>query len=113
MLEGRLGQMLGMAGQVDLAVAAEDASVRRDQDGRVVAFGFAGLDRQLGIAEIETDAESGRRLEERPCRRVGHLALEESIDLALILHPPARKERGEGELGKDHELRAGLMRLAQ
>src|SRR4051812_29379191 len=36
MLERRLRQMLGMAGQVDLAVAADDISVRIDQDRGVV-----------------------------------------------------------------------------
>ena len=42
----------------------------------------------------------------------GHLALEEGVDLPLILHPPAREEGGERELGKDHEIAAARMRLA-
>src|SRR5260370_35259265 len=101
MLEGRLREGPGMAGQVDLAIAADDLAVRRDQDGGVVAPGRAGLPRQLGIAEIEADAELGGQREERPRRLVRHRALEKGVDLALILHPPARKEGGEGKLGKD------------
>ena len=34
------------------------------------------------------------------------------VDLRLIVVPPARKERGEGELGKDDEARALCVRFA-
>src|SRR5258707_12377815 len=37
MLEGRLGQMLGMAGQGDLPIASDDPPVTTDQDRAVVA----------------------------------------------------------------------------
>ncbi len=43
----------------------------------------------------------------------GHLALEEGVDLPLILHPPAGEEGGERQLGKHHQLAAARVRLAQ
>jgi hypothetical protein len=45
-------------------------------------------------------------LEERARFRPRHLALEEGVDLRLVLHPPAREEGGERELGKHHEVAA-------
>ena len=70
---------------------------------------------QLGIAEIEADAELRRGVEERPRRLVRHLALEERVDLRLIVHPPAGKERRQRELGEHDEIaaaRAGLVQVA-
>src|SRR5579862_9560691 len=60
MLERRVRQMLGMAGEVDFAVAAENAAVALDQDRRVVAPGLAFLLGQLGIAKVKADAELAR-----------------------------------------------------
>src|SRR5204862_5138501 len=53
MLERRLRQMLGMAGQVYLAVAPDDASVGIDQDRGVVMPRLAVFLGQLGIAQVE------------------------------------------------------------
>src|SRR5205809_7684545 len=57
MLEGSIGQMLGMPRQVDLAVASDDPPVAFNQDRGVVAVQLALLLGQLGIAEIEADLE--------------------------------------------------------
>src|SRR6185369_5794614 len=59
---------------------------------------------QLSIAETEPDTESPRLVEERARLRPRHLALEEGVDLALVFHPPAGKERGEGQLRKNHQI---------
>ncbi len=101
-----------MAGEVHLAVLADDASVRARQDGAVVVLRRAVLAGELGVAEIEGDAEVRRRLEQRPGLRARHLALEEGVDLGLVLHPVAREEGGQRQLGKDHELGAARVRLA-
>ena len=58
---------------------------------------------QLGIAEIEADAELAGEIEQLPGLGIGHLALEIAVDLALVLHPPAREERRQRQLGEDDE----------
>src|SRR5215469_865694 len=63
MLERRMRQMLGMAGEMNLAVAADNAPAGIDEDRRVVMPRLALLLRQLGIAEIEPDAELRREIE--------------------------------------------------
>ena len=45
-------------------------------------------------------------LEQRLGRRVRHLSFEPGIDLGLIRHVPARKERGEGQLRIDDQIGA-------
>jgi hypothetical protein len=110
-LERGLGLVLGVARQVDLAVLADHRAVGADEDRGIEAPPLRG---ELGIAEVEADAELLRLLEQRLRFFRGHVALEElRIDLALIIHPPARKERGERELGKHHELRSHGVRVAQ
>ena len=65
--------------------------------------------RQFGIAEVHRDLVLRGAFEQRLGRRVRHLALEPGVDLGLILHVPARKERGERELGIDDQV--GALRL--
>ena len=113
MLERPLGLVLGMARQMDLAVLAHDAAVALDQDRGVETPDTPFLVGQLRIAQAEAHREA-LGLREQRRRLVGrHLLLEEGIDLGLVLHPPARKERGERELGKHHELASHALRLAQ
>ena len=107
-LEGAPGLVLGMARQVDLAVFQRDRARLVDQDRGVEAARAAVLPRQLGEAEIEADAERLRLVEQRRGLVRRHLALEERVDLVLVLHPPAREERGERELGKHDEIAAVL-----
>ena len=96
-----------------LAVAPDDPPCRIDEHGGVEAAHAAALFDQLGVSEIESHTEARRLLEQRARVGAGHLALEESVDLRLILQPPARKEGGERKLGEDNEPRATSMRLAQ
>ena len=49
--------MLGVPGQVDLAVAPDNPAVTPDQDRGVVAAELALLLGQLGIAQIEAETE--------------------------------------------------------
>ena len=110
-LELALGLVLGVAGQVDLAILADDRARIVDQDGRVEAAGFPALPCKLRVAEVKGDAEGGGLLEERPGLRAGHLRLEERIHLGVV-EQPARKERGQRELRIDHEVGAARCRLA-
>ncbi|GAA0007085.1 hypothetical protein BRDID11002_70910 [Bradyrhizobium diazoefficiens] len=55
--------MLGMAGQMNLAVFRDDRAALVHQNGGVVAPGDAGLDRQLGIAEVKPDTDLAREVE--------------------------------------------------
>ncbi len=111
-LERRIGQMLGMPRQMDLAVSPDDPPVALDQDRGVVTMELALFLRQLGIAEVEADAELPREIKQRPGFRPGHLALEKAVDLLLVGHPIAREESRQRELGEDHKLGAAGMRLA-
>jgi hypothetical protein len=113
-LERGLGLVVGVPGQVDLAVLADDRAVGRDQDRGVEAARAARFLRELGVADVEADAELLCLVEQRLRLGRGHRGLEvPAVHLGLVLHPPARKEGGEGELREDHELRAHGMRLAQ
>jgi len=59
------------------------------------------------------DAEPPRLVEQRPRLGPRHLALEERVDLRLVLHPPAGEERGEGQLGEGHEIGAPAVGLGE
>ena len=113
MLKGRIRQMLGMAGQMDLAIAADDPAVALDQDGRVVMARLALLLCKLGIAEVKPDSQFLGQIEQWPGFGIGHLALEEAIDFGLVGHPPARKKCGQRQFRKHDKPRAAAMRLAQ
>ena len=109
MLERARRIVVGVAGQMHLAVLADDPAVAVGQDRGVEALAVRG---ELGIAERDGDLVFRRPFEQRPRRRVGHLALEPGIDLRLVGHVPAREERGERKLGVDDEvavLRLGLV----
>ena len=98
--------MRGVTGQVDLAVLADEPPAAIDQDRGVVAPERIALAGELGVAQAEGEAEPCRLVPERARLGPGHLALEERVDLRLILHPPAGEERGEGQLREDHEVAA-------
>ena len=68
---------------------------------------------ELGVAQAETHAEPLGLVEQRRRLVRRHLLLEEGIDLRLVGHPPARKERRERELGEHHQLAAHALGLAQ
>ena len=57
-LEGAPGLMVGMAGQVHLAVLANDAAGGVDEDRGVVAAGATTLESQLGRAQTEARFQS-------------------------------------------------------
>ena len=105
--------MIGVARQVHLAVLADDPAVGRHHDRGVVAVRDAVLDRELGIAQIEADAEVLCQIEQRMGRRVRHLALEPGVDLGDVVVPVAREEGGQRQLGEHHDLRAHAVCLAQ
>src|SRR5262249_23562391 len=48
----------GVAGQVNLAILADDAAVGRDQHPGVVAVLDTPFDSKLGVAEVEADAQA-------------------------------------------------------
>ncbi len=61
--------------------------------------------RQLGIADIEADTNLSRPVEQRSDGRVWHRPFEMVVE-RLVFEDPSRKERREGELGENHQLRA-------
>ncbi len=65
--------------------------------------------RQLGIAKIHCDLVLRGAFEQGPRCCIRHLALEPGVDFGLILHVPAREERGERELRVDDQI--GAFRL--
>ena len=69
---------------------------------------MAPLGRQLGKAEGHRHAVLHGALEQRPRRRIRHLALEPEIGLGAVLVMPAREEGGQRKLGIDDEV--GLLR---
>src|SRR6266571_464277 len=90
--------------QVHLAVLADDRAVGADEDRRVVAMLVA---RELGIADIKPNSQLLRFGKQGLRLRGGYRRFEIlAVHLRLVLHPPAREEGGEGELGEDHELRS-------
>jgi hypothetical protein len=62
-LKGIVRPVVGMAGQMHLAILADNLRVLVDQDRGVVAACRAVLLGQFGVAQIETDAERFCRLE--------------------------------------------------
>ena len=92
-----------------LAIATEDFAVAVDQDGAIVA---AAIRRQLGITDIEADAQCARAIEQLCHGRVRHAALEILVE-RLAFEQPARKEGGEGKFRKHHEAGAAAGRLLQ
>src|SRR5262249_57048458 len=68
------------------------------------------------VPEAEAEPQAPRIVEQRLRLRARHLALEERVDLRLIVHPPAGKERRQRELGEHDEVataRAGLVQVAR
>ena len=113
MLEGPPGLVPGMAGQMDLAVFADDLALAVHQDrGVEPPLAAARLPDQFRVAEIEADAQFRRQLEQRAHGRIRHFGLVEGIEFGFLLQVPAREEAGERELGEDHDLRAPGMGLA-
>src|SRR5207237_1266345 len=102
---------LGVARQVDLTVLAHDRGIGADQDRGIEA---PPLGRQLRVADVETNAQFFRLVEQRLGFAGWHALLEErGVDFGLILHPPSRKESGEGKLWEYDEFRTHAVRFCQ
>ena len=113
-LERDVRPVVGVAGQVDLPVLADDLPVRPDEDRGVepACAPLAGRLDQFGVAEVEAHPEALRLLEEGPRLRPRHLPLEEAIRLREIVVPVAGEEGGEGQLRVCHQPAAARRRLA-
>src|SRR5690606_16149136 len=94
MLDRKLCTVVGMARQVDHGGFADAPARLVDQDGAVEIMLFPFRQVEFRIAEIETDTDFARQIEQRPGFRSRHFPLEETVDLVLILHPPTWKEGG-------------------
>src|SRR2546426_5707767 len=69
---------------------------------------------ELGIADIKPNSQLLRLGKQGLRLRGGYRRFEIlAVHLRLVLHPPAREEGGEGELGEDHELRSHAVRFFQ
>src|SRR5262245_21884854 len=98
---------------MDLSVLPDSCPVRRDQDRGVESPRFAVLMREFRITEMESDTQLPRLIEQRLYGGIRHRSFKIRIDLHRILHVVTRKERGQPELRKYHELAAGRRRLTQ
>jgi hypothetical protein len=110
MLEAALRIELAVPRQMHLAVFAGDPAAAVDQDRGVVAMAVRS---EFSIAERDADLVKRCALEQRPGRGVRHLALEPGIHLGRIGHVPARKKRGQRQLGEHHEVAALRLRLIE
>jgi hypothetical protein len=95
---------------VNLPVAAHDPAAAVDQYRRVEALARG---RQFSETEVEADAVFAGLVEQWLGGGIGHRSFEIPVDLLLVPHPVAGKERGQGEFRKDDEGRAPGMRLSQ
>src|SRR5262249_15424837 len=111
-LKRMLRMQLGVAGQGDLAVLADDAAVGGVEHTGVVAMLDTVLDGEFGVAEIEADAQAPCLIEEHLGGWAGHLAFEPGVELRFVFDPPVREERSEGAFGEDDEIAAAVARLA-
>ena len=114
-LEGAPRLVRGVTGHMDLSIRADETAGLIDEDRRVVSVRGAGLVGELSVPEAEAKPQAPRLVEQRLRLRPRHLALEERVDLRLIVHPPAGKERRQRELGEHEEVaaaRAGLVQVA-
>jgi hypothetical protein len=102
-----------MAGQVDLAVLADQSPVRPDQDRRIEMMRRALFFCPLGVAKVEANTLLTRQLEQRQRLRARHLALEILLDLVRIFHPVAREEGRQRELREHDELGAAAVGFLQ
>ena len=103
MLVRAFGVVFHMAGQMDLAIFADDLARLVGENSGVEVM---SIRRQLRIAEIHRHLVLRRALEQRPRRSVRHLALEPIIELGPILHIPAREEGRERQFRIDDQVGA-------
>jgi hypothetical protein len=98
--------VIGVAGQVNLAVLADCLPLLVHQHATVVAMLGAIFDRQFREAKLKTNAQPRRLIEQRSRRRAWHFALEVRVNLVLVFHEPMREERRQRTFGKDHNVAA-------
>ncbi len=104
--------MVGVAGEMNLAVLADHPPLPVDDDRGVVMTDLLVFQGQLRIAEAKANLQALGFLEQRGGIRPRHLALEEAVDLLLVFHPPAGEERGQRDLGVDDHFALHVVRLA-
>jgi hypothetical protein len=93
---------LHAARQMHLAVFSDQRAIGAKEHGRIEALAVL---RQFGIADVETDAEPARSVEQGLDLGVRHRAFKERLKRGFA-DQPSGKERGEGQLRKDHQLHA-------
>ena len=98
--------MLGVAGQVDLAVLADDAATLVDEDRGVVVPCDAVFMGEFGKTQVEADPELTRAVEQRLGRGIRHRALEIRVDVILSIEIPVREECGKRAFWKHHHVAA-------
>src|SRR5207247_2079564 len=94
-------------GHMDLSIRADETAGLIDEDRRVVSVRGAGLVGELSVPEAEAKPQAPRLVEQRLRLRPRHLALEERVDLRLIVHPPAGKARRARSAGMRQGSRIG------
>ena len=114
MLGGAAWVVIGMAGQMNLAVFQHDLTGAIDQYLRVEAPLAQAefvvlLQRHLGIAQTEPNAGRLGRIKQRLGDGRGHFGFKPLIGLAEMLAIMAREEGGQRQFGKHHQLRPALL----
>ena len=109
MLPFSLRQVIGMAGQMHLAVFADDGAGLVHQNAAVEPLGLAAVFDHLREAQAKADAMFRRPVKQRLGFGARHGGFEKSVDLVLIFEIPAREKCRQGELGKDHKVTAAFM----
>ena len=99
---GRHGSCSSCPGRCTLRYFVTTVPSRSTSDRGVVAV---AVGRELGVAEMEADAEPRAPRRTAAASRVRHLGLEEREQL-VVVDDPAREERRERELREHHQLGA-------
>ena len=98
--------VVGVAGQVDLAVFADQRTIAIDQDRAVEAARAPATAIEFAITQVKADTQAASFVEQGQCFGPRHLGLEPRIYLVLILDPPVRKKSRQCGLRERDHLRA-------
>ena len=109
LLVGCPGTRLDRARQMHLAIAPDNFAVAIDQDRTVEALTVRC---QLGVPDVEADAERTGAIEQGLHGRIWHAALEVMIE-CVALDKPSREEGRERQFGKNHQRCATCSGLLQ
>ena len=101
MLKGRLGFVIAVTRQMDLAITTDDICLSIDQNRGIKAPPVFG---ELGVTQIKPDRQFARGLEQHRGLWSGHAGFKVALLGLLLGHPVTRKKRRQRQLWKHHQL---------